>query len=184
MSQRAPEFSSHTLVQIFNSCFLKKFNTCLVGGASEPLYVPAEGEGKHARIEFAYDYFASALHEISHWCIAGSQRRQQVDYGYWYAPDGRSTQQQQLFEQVEVKPQALEWIFNMACGTKFRVSADNLNLGVGASETFKNNIHLQVQDYCRQGLPERATVFSRALANTFNRADFLCAEHYRRESLD
>ncbi len=53
-------------------------------------------------------FYASALHEIAHWCIAGENRCQQVDYGYWYEPNGRSEERQFEFEKVEVKPQALE----------------------------------------------------------------------------
>ena len=34
--------------------------------------------------------FNSALHEISHWTIAGKERRLLADLGYWYAPDGRT----------------------------------------------------------------------------------------------
>jgi elongation factor P hydroxylase len=77
------------------------------------------------------DYFASALHEVAHWCIAGEQRRQQLDFGYWYAPDGRSPEQQGAFEAVEYKPQALEWFFSLACGYRFRLSADNLGMPGG-----------------------------------------------------
>ncbi len=40
------------------------------------------------------DFFASALHEISHWCVAGKARREQVDFGYWYCPDGRDAMTQ------------------------------------------------------------------------------------------
>ena len=43
--------------------------------------------------------------------------------------------QQQAFERVEVKPQALEWLFNLCCGHRFRISADNLEAGRGASAT-------------------------------------------------
>ncbi len=42
--------------------------------------------------------------------------------GYWYAPDGHTQEQQALFEQVEIKPQAIEWLFAQAFGRKFRVS--------------------------------------------------------------
>lgn len=44
----------------------------------------------------------------------GEKRRQLVDFGYWYAPDGRSAEQQELFQAVEVKPQAMEWILSPA----------------------------------------------------------------------
>ena len=40
----------------------------------------------------------------------------------WYAPDGRTKEQQALFEQVEIKPQAIEWMFSKAFGRRFRVS--------------------------------------------------------------
>ncbi|MEA7548766.1 elongation factor P hydroxylase, partial [Salmonella enterica subsp. enterica serovar Anatum] len=43
-------------------------------------------------------------YEISHWCIAGKARRELVDFGYWYCPDGRDAQTQSQFEDVEVKP--------------------------------------------------------------------------------
>src|SRR3546814_2809228 len=49
---------------------------------------------------------------VAHWCLAGAARRRQDDYGYWYAADGRDLEQQHLFEQVEVKPQALELLFS------------------------------------------------------------------------
>ncbi len=39
-----------------------------------------------------------------HWCIAGKARRNRVDFGYWYCPDGRDAQTQSQFEDVEVKP--------------------------------------------------------------------------------
>src|SRR3546814_12851389 len=65
---------------------------------------------------------------VAHWCLAGAARRRQDDYGYWYAADGRDLEQQHLFEQVEVKPQALELLFSDVCGLNFCVSVDNLAL--------------------------------------------------------
>ena len=46
-----------------------------------------------------------------HWCLAGTRRRQRVDYGYWYAPEGRDEAQQAAFFAVEAAPQALESLF-------------------------------------------------------------------------
>ena len=43
------------------------------------------------------------------------------------AKDGRDEEQQKAFEQVEVKPQAIEWAFSIACDFKFNFSLDNLN---------------------------------------------------------
>lgn len=171
------------LVQCFNQTFDKLYNTRLVGGGEEPIYLPADEEESCHRIVFTHDYFASALHEIAHWCVAGDARRQQVDYGYWYAPDGRSEAQQQEFEQVEIKPQAMEWMFSVACGYRFRVSADNLEAGLGASDSFKVNIHKQVLRYCQQGLPERPQQFVLALAQYYGVENPFAAHHYQLESL-
>ncbi len=113
------------LIEVFDTVF-KDYNTVLAHSPGEPEYCPATHTAP-ARLLFAHGYFASALHEISHWCIAQKQRRLLPDLGYWYAPDGRNAEQQKAFEQVEIKPQALEWLFTRACLQKFNVSIDNLN---------------------------------------------------------
>jgi len=95
--------------RLFATSFFEAYNTYLLGGGQEPEYIPASQDVPYHRIIFRQDYFASALHEVAHWCIAGRVRRLQQDYGYWYAPDGRSVEQQAQFELLEVKPQALEW---------------------------------------------------------------------------
>lgn len=161
------------IVAVFDRCFAspRGLNTRLCGGFDEPYYRPAHDELRYHRVEFTRDYAASALHEAAHWCVAGAARRRLPDYGYWYAPDGRSAEQQAEFERVEVKPQALEWIFARASGLRFRVSADNLESGLGPSDSFKRAIWQQVQDYCRQGVNERAAAFARALAAEFGRPD-------------
>lgn len=105
------QHDAQDLVTLFNKTFLSTENTELAGGYNEPLYQPAMPDNPTHRILFTHDYFASALHEVAHWCVAGTTRRQQVDYGYWYEPDGRTQEQQHLFEKVEVRPQAFEWIF-------------------------------------------------------------------------
>ncbi len=151
------------LVTLFNRSLGAEFNTRLVGGGSEPEYLPADSRRDHARIIFSHDYFASALHEVAHWCVAGPERRLLPDYGYWYAPDGRDAAQQSEFERVEVKPQALEWLMSEAADFRFRVSADNLEQGCGPSDNFKRAIALQAQHYLAHGLPARAARFIRAL---------------------
>ena len=83
------------LIAAFDDCFLETFNTRLVGGAEEPLYLPST-KTLPARIFFRSDYVSSALHEISHWCIAGEKRRDQEDYGYWYETDTRDEANEQL----------------------------------------------------------------------------------------
>ncbi|HEY7884010.1 MAG TPA: elongation factor P hydroxylase, partial [Cellvibrionaceae bacterium] len=140
------------IMRLFDDAFAATENTRLLGGGAEPVYLPADKDSGCHRIIFTQDYAASALHEIAHWCVAGRARRQLEDYGYWYAPDGRSLCQQQEFERVEVRPQALEWLFAEAVGLRFRVSADNLAAGLGASHRFKEAIHAQVLDFCRNGV--------------------------------
>ncbi|WP_428244350.1 elongation factor P hydroxylase [Gynuella sp.] len=159
------------LITIFNRLFDASEHTVLVRGEDEPLYLPACHTGHRCEIQFAHGFFASALHEIAHWCIAGRERRQLVDFGYWYQPDGRSQQQQHLFEQVEVKPQALEWIFHRSCDHQFRISADNLNVEVTDSLVFKQNVIQQVHTYLLEGLPSRAASFRDALQSFYKTPD-------------
>ena len=130
----------------------------------EPIYQPADDECAYHRIIFTHDYFSSALHECAHWFIAGETRRQCLDYGYWYAPDGRSADQQRRFQAVEIKPQALECILSAAAGYPFQVSFDNLNGDVSDTEAFEQAIVQQVQRYHEHGLPLRAEQFYRALS--------------------
>ncbi|MGB1141535.1 MAG: elongation factor P hydroxylase, partial [Halioglobus sp.] len=160
-------FNAVSLEQLFAACFAKSHATRLVGGAYEPLYRPAgDGQAEHL-IYYREDYFASALHEVAHWCIAGPERRLREDFGYWYAPDGRSPSQQQAFEAVECKPQALEWLFSLACGYPFSVSIDNLD-GESEPDTsdFRHAILLRAREWQAHGLPERAGIFFTALSQS------------------
>ncbi len=133
------------LIDIFNTCFSGEYNTHLVKGDDEPIYLPADEESPHHRVIFAHGYYASAMHEISHWCIAGEERRKQVDFGYWYCPDGRDALTQSQFEAVEIKPQALEWMFCVAAGFPFNVSCDNLE---GDCEPDRMIFQRKVRDRC------------------------------------
>lgn len=134
------------LIALFNMLFAEQQVT-LVRGNYEPEYFPVK-DNQFARIEFAHGFFASALHEISHWCIASKKRRLLSDFGYWYAPDGRSAAQQQAFERVEVKPQALECLFTLACKRPFLVSQDNLFADFDTSNsTFSEDVYQQAAYY-------------------------------------
>lgn len=176
--------SDQDLRSIFNTCFANEFNTVLEGNASEPLYTPAiSTHGVHT-IFYRHDYFSSALHEIAHWCIAGKQRRQQIDYGYWYAEDGRSARQQLEFEKVELKPQAIEWAFSLASGIPFRVSIDNLqafentdhNLLHEQHKRFTKAVKSQLNHYIENGFPHRAQIFLNTL-NDFYRTSKIAKLH-------
>lgn len=171
------------LEDVFHQAFEVPYHTRLVGGGEEPFYCPAESAQGYHQIVYTRDYAASALHEVAHWCVAGSERRAQADYGYWYAPDGRDTEQQALFEQVEVRPQAMEWVFSVAAGRIFRVSADNLEAELGASESFKEAVFQQVQRFCSEGLPQRANQFTQALAARTGLCAPLTSEYFLREVL-
>ncbi|MFO6424862.1 elongation factor P hydroxylase [Motilimonas sp. KMU-193] len=155
------------LIRLFEQCFLRSENTQLVAGEDEPIYLPADQHHPHHRIIFAHGFFASALHEISHWCIAGKARRQLVDFGYWYEPDGRTAQQQAEFEKVEIKPQAVEWGLAASCGFAFAVSCDNLS-GIEIDRLgFQHQVYDQVLKYLEQGFPPRAQTLMQALAQFY-----------------
>ena len=98
-----PELHYRDLITLFDTTFYALYNTRLIKGTDEPIYIPSSEYCNYNQIVFAHGYFASALHEISHWCLAGSSRRLLEDYGYWYIPDGRDHQQQAQFESVEIK---------------------------------------------------------------------------------
>ena len=168
----AREPRSTRLEAVFADCFYPRFGTRLVGGASEPLYTPPTQESPEAVIYYRDDYFASALHEVAHWCIAGQERRLREDFGYWYAPDGRNSKQQRAFERVESKPQALEWFFSKACGIRFRVSVDNLQAQAAGDASqqlgFQQRVLDQALCWQRESLPERAQIFYVALSREFH----------------
>jgi len=160
--------SYQDLISIFERCFFSDYNTRLLLGEEEPVYLPADANRSYHAIIFAHGFFSSALHESAHWLIAGEQRRQQIDYGYWYIPDGRNEQQQALFQQVEVKPQAIEWILSIAAGYPFRFSIDNLNGCESDTDRFRKSVYQQVAVYCRQGLSKRTQILRNALCHYYN----------------
>jgi elongation factor P hydroxylase len=157
------------LEAVFAACFASRLQTRLEGGAGEPLYQPAQSPGQASVIYYRADYFASALHEIAHWCIAGTERRKLLDFGYWYAPDGRTAAQQHAFEAVECKPQAMEWLFARACGSRFKLSADNLDPNSGNipdTSGFRRQVYRQAVLW-QQALPQRAAEFYQGLCREF-----------------
>ena len=147
-----------TLINSFNNLFLDSHKTILISGGAEPIYLPKDRENSLNRIIFRSDYISSALHEISHWCLAGSKRRELVDFGYWYNPDGRNEKEQTLFMQVEVKPQALEWILSDACKHIFNFSYDNLDGPTTGNHKFEEAIKVQKENFLFGGMPNRAKI--------------------------
>lgn len=136
------------LITLFNGLYgTAPMPTFLMHSDGEPEYF-APIDDAPARIAFAHGFFNSSLHEISHWCIAGRTRRHQNDFGYWYCPDGRSAHEQVLFEKVEIKPQAIECLFNLALSRQFTISVDNLNANFDtAASTFAYDVYQQASTY-------------------------------------
>lgn len=147
------------LIRLFNDEFRQTDNTILVRGEDEPIYLPADQEHPCHRVIFARGFYASALHEVAHWCIAGAERRRLVDYGYWYRPDGRNAEEQAEFERVEARPQALEWAFSIAAGFRFHVSADNLSGLPVDLAAFRRRVYRELCNYAERGFPPRGQRF-------------------------
>lgn len=156
-----------TLIEIFDDCFFEQYNTRLILGQDEPFYQAANESCHYHSVIFAHGFFSSALHECAHWLIAGKKRRFLDDYGYWYIPDGRNANEQQEFQRVEAKPQALEWILCQAANFPFQPSIDNLG-GVEVNrKEFLTAIYQEVIHYCKKGLPLRAKSLFNALSHFY-----------------
>ncbi|WP_038183792.1 elongation factor P hydroxylase [Vibrio rhizosphaerae] len=156
------------LINIFNRTFAERYQTRLVSGDDEPIYLPADHSVPYHRIIFAHGFYASALHEIAHWCVAGPARRLLEDFGYWYEPDGRTEAVQAAFEQVEIRPQAYEWIFSVSAGFPFSVSCDNLNGDFEPDRLqFMAKVHREVLQILEQGLPERVSLLANELRDFY-----------------
>ena len=166
------------LIFIFNKIFSSKYSIQLEGGADEPIYLPANATCKNNRVIFRSDYISSALHEIAHWCLAGEKRRKLIDYGYWYQADGRSNIQQKMFEEVEIKPQALEWIFSVALNHSFNISTDNLTDEAKPSQYFLRAVSNQAHVWCVKRMPNRELMFTNALTD-FSGTDPLHSSFYQ-----
>jgi elongation factor P hydroxylase len=191
LSKQAAQLDA--IIALFDQLFFGSHNTRLISGAEEPVYLPADmpnnkesqhnqaGGTAYHRLCFRQDYLSSALHEIAHWCLAGTQRRLLEDFGYWYQPDGRSAEQQQVFETVEVRPQALEWMFSIACGQRFQLSVDNLSGGQSEpSSEFSQAVMEQAKSWCEAGtMPSRAEQFLAALVEQFVLADPRDQQYYQ-----
>lgn len=165
-----PVQDPNTLIHLFNGLFQSSYRTRLIRGGKEPLYLPSTTRHCYHQLIFTQGYYSSALHEIAHWCIAGHERRQRIDFGYWYLPDGRNAEQQKAFEEVEVAPQALECLFAEAAGLTFRPSTDNLHSDQLPGTEFFERIQRRKEEYLRNGLPERAGQFLSALHRRYGLA--------------
>ncbi|WP_417883894.1 elongation factor P hydroxylase [Vibrio rumoiensis] len=168
MSTTKPSHTPEDIISIFNQTFYSSYNTLLVRGEDEPIYLPADENVDYHRIIFAHGFFASAMHEIAHWCVAGPERRLLEDFGYWYEPDGRTAEVQAEFEKVEIRPQAYEWILSVSAGFPFSVSCDNLNGNFEPDRlSFMTKVQQEVVNILEQGLPVRVAMLSNALQSHY-----------------
>ena len=147
------------IIQTFNQGLGFQFDTKLIDEGTEPIYQPAQHHGEAHKIFFAHGYWSSALHELAHWCIAGSERRKLLDYGYWYKPNRSQKDDRQRFLQSEARPQALEWHFTVALGQDFFVSLDDFSNDQNMLEEFRRMIRKEAIDLHQNSLPPRAQVF-------------------------
>ena len=154
------------VMAIFHDVFAEE-SVRVAGGYPEPFY-RAPVDGAPAEIRFNRDYLNSCLHEVAHWCIAGRERRQQDDYGYWYRPDGRNGAEQREFFRAESGPQAVEWAFALASGEAFRMSLDNLGGEIEGDAEFAEALQGKLAGYLRDGFPPRADRFIKALMAAFH----------------
>ena len=156
---------------LFNQVFADE-HVQLVGGAEEPLYQPAgvvdicrSKDRAPALIHYREDFAASALHEVAHWCIAGPERRQQIDFGYRYIPPPRSIRQQEAFYRSELRTQALESLFADAAGLVFQVSADDLEADISEFSCAVESSRQMMRDWMDNSTDDRARRFYGALEN-------------------
>jgi elongation factor P hydroxylase len=157
--------SPEAITAVFNRCFSDgdpADRARLVRGGDDPLYLPATHWRPLAEVVYARGLAQSCLHEAAHWLRAGRRRRELIDYGYWYEPDGRDQRAQKLFERQEAEVQGLERILSECAGVEFTISCDNL-ISPEPSCEFIAAIDAAVARRLRDGLPPRALRFARAL---------------------
>ena len=153
--------TDRSIAGLFNVRLGPKYATLLIGGAEEPLYLPAAPGRSRALLRYTRDYARSALHELAHWSLAGPQRRELVDYGYWYRPPPRSKAEQARFFAAELRVQALECLFCEVCGVVFHVSADNIGADTSG---FASRVETAARAWRQQGVKGLAGQTLRLLA--------------------
>ncbi|XPE56836.1 elongation factor P hydroxylase [Shigella flexneri] len=113
---------------------------------------------------FAHGFLASALHEIFTRVSPVKQKREQVDFGYWYCPDGRDAETKGQFEDVEVKPQAFDCVVARGGGFRSTLAATTWKVTLNRTIVFQRRVHAQVMTYLTRGIPSRpATLWTTQL---------------------
>ena len=69
---------------------------------------------------------------------------------------------------MEIKPQALDWLFCEAAGFPFNVSCDNLEGDFEPDRiAFQRRVHAQVMTWLEEGIPARPARFIAALQHYY-----------------
>lgn len=137
-----------SLINLFEHLFS---TLIIIGGADEPYYKAPIANTK-ARIFFKENYPRSLLHEIAHYCLAGKKRRKLDDYGYWYTECGRTSEEQELFQLVEARPQGLEKAMCEAISIHFSPSLDDFS-DRPISEVFLEELEVHYQEMIKNPPP-------------------------------
>ena len=82
--------------------------------------------------------------------------------------DDELIQKQAEFENVEIKPQAIEWLLSTAAGFEFNVSVDNLNGEQTCRFDFQQRVHQQVLTLINNGFNSRTEALLKALSHFYN----------------
>ena len=86
------------LITLFNSCFAAEYNTRLIKGDDEPIYLPADEQRLLSCLVFSpMDFLVVHCMNVLIGLLLGEERRKLVDFGYWYLPDGRTAEEQAGF---------------------------------------------------------------------------------------
>lgn len=164
---------------IFNGCFKLTENTVIRSTQDEPNYQPTQPGEPLNCIFYTADSYASIMHEISHWCRAGRQRRTMHDYGYWYKEHGRTPAEQIIYVASESKTQALEWILCVAAGARVLIIPENQPISYAPSPGFKTQIYAHTMTLLSNGMPARAEIFKTALLKFYGRESIFCASLFQ-----
>ncbi len=143
------------------------------------MILPADAEVPYNRIVFAHGFYASAIHEISHWCIAGKARRELVDFSATgIARMGVMPKRKASLKMLKRSRRHSTGCSVLAAGYPLNVSCDNLEGDFEPDRVvFQRRVHAQVMDYLANGIPERPARFIKALQNYYHTPE-LTAEQF------
>ncbi len=170
-------------IQLFNTEFKDTEATIIAESPDEPIYLPVDESNSFNRILYTKDSYTSVLHEISHWCIAGSERRKKIDYGYWYKPGSQTPKEAELYKKFESKTHGIEWIFCIAAGVPFHIIPNNVAAGFEISQDLKEGVYAATLNYLNHGLPANAERFKQRLLKHYQREDLFDISLFKFETL-